>query len=63
MHRSSDSPDSASTRFRRECELLRNEARLFREQLRNAILEVQAARDQRSAGPRLRRPGDAEPVR
>jgi len=51
MCRSSDAPDSASARLRRECELLRAEAKLFREQLRKAIREVRAAREQRFAGP------------
>jgi len=37
MCRSSDPPDSASARLRRECESLRAEAKLFREQLRKAI--------------------------
>jgi hypothetical protein len=66
MCRSSDPPDPASARLRRECESLRAEAKLFREQLRKAIREVRAAREQRSAGPRPHRPGEheesAEPV-
>jgi len=60
MCRSSDPPDSASARLRRECESLRADAKLFREQLRKAIREVRAAREQRSAEPRPHQPGEDE---
>src|SRR5678815_6045423 len=50
MDRSSEPPDSASARLRRECESLRSEAKQFRERLRDAIQEGPGGREQRSAG-------------
>ena len=45
--RDSNPSDSPSVRLRRECELVRSEARLIRKQLREAIEAVRAARQQR----------------
>ena len=58
MSQPSDSPDSASDRLRRESEVLRGAASLVRRQLRAAIEELRATRQQRSASSRSRPGGD-----
>jgi hypothetical protein len=57
MYCPSDPLDSTAARLRLECESARNRAKQFREQLRDAIKEVRAARERRSAAsspPRAR---------